>query len=144
MIEEVAGAVKDLIKVGTVRQFGMSEAAAGSVRLQRPAAHARKVGDHWQPKERRGPSDQQADGDADTAAPTQAARQGLAAGCGWPVRTLPGFSRRLPATAPPRAAGLLVAALPSQHARVPNRPKQHSRLSRAAAEVLHRLPPHRR
>jgi len=30
-----------------------------------------KVGDHWQPKERRGPSDQQAEGDVDTAAPTQ-------------------------------------------------------------------------
>jgi aryl-alcohol dehydrogenase-like predicted oxidoreductase len=57
VIEEVAGVVKDLIKAGTVRQFGISEAAAGTIRLQRPAAHARKVGDHWQPKERRGPSD---------------------------------------------------------------------------------------
>jgi hypothetical protein len=90
----------------------MSEAAAGTIRLQRPAAHARKGRRPLAAEERRGPSDQQADGDADTAAPTQAARQGLAAGCGWPVRTLPGFSRRLPATAPPRAAGLLVAALP--------------------------------
>ena len=42
MIEEVAGAVKDLIKAGRVRQFGMSEAAAGTIRLRRPAAHARK------------------------------------------------------------------------------------------------------
>jgi predicted oxidoreductase len=42
VIEEVAGAIKDLIKAGTVRQFGMSEAAAGTIRLQSPAAHARK------------------------------------------------------------------------------------------------------
>ena len=42
MIEEVAGAVKDLIKPGRVRHFGMSEAAAGTIRLQRPAADARK------------------------------------------------------------------------------------------------------
>ena len=43
MIEEVAGAVKDLIKAGRVRHFVMSsEAAAGTIRLQRPAAHARK------------------------------------------------------------------------------------------------------
>ena len=97
MIEEVAGAVKDLIKAGRVRHFGMSEAAAGTIRLQRPAAHARKIGDHWQPKERRGPSDQQADGDVDTAAPTQAARRGLAAGCGWPVRALTGCLVRAPA-----------------------------------------------
>ncbi len=62
MIEEVAGAIKDLIKAGRVRQFGMSEAAPGTIR---------------QPKERRGPSDQQADSDVDTAAPTQAARRGL-------------------------------------------------------------------
>jgi aryl-alcohol dehydrogenase-like predicted oxidoreductase len=61
VIEEVAGAVKDLIKAGRVRQFGMSEAAAGTIR---------------QPKERCAPSDQQADGDVDTAAPTQAARRG--------------------------------------------------------------------
>ena len=61
MIEEVAGAVKDLIKAGRVRQFGMSEAAAGTIRLQRPCStRTEKVGDHWQPKERRGPSDQQA------------------------------------------------------------------------------------
>ncbi len=50
MIEEVAGAVKDLIKAGRVRHFGMSEAAAGTIR---------------QPKERPGPADQQADGDVD-------------------------------------------------------------------------------
>jgi hypothetical protein len=70
----------------------MSEAAAGTIRLQRPASiRMKRVGDHWQPKERRGPSDQQADGDFDTAAPTQAALdQGLAAGCGWPVRPLAG------------------------------------------------------
>jgi hypothetical protein len=43
----------------------MSEAAAGTIR---------------QPKERRGPSDQQADGDVDTAAPTQAARLGSVSG----------------------------------------------------------------
>ena len=41
MIGEVAGAVKDLIKAG-VRHFGMFEAAAGTIRPQRPAAHARK------------------------------------------------------------------------------------------------------
>jgi aryl-alcohol dehydrogenase-like predicted oxidoreductase len=35
-IEEVAGAVKDLIEAGKVRHFGMSEAAAGTIRL----AHA--------------------------------------------------------------------------------------------------------
>jgi hypothetical protein len=77
VIEEVAEAVKDLIKAGTVRQFGMSEAAAGTIRLQRPAAHARKVGDHLQPKERRGPSDQQADGDVDTAAPDAGSSTGV-------------------------------------------------------------------
>ena len=77
MIEEVAGAVKDLIKAGRVRHFGMSEAAAGTIRLQRPTALARKVGDHWQPKERRGPSDQQADGDVDTAAPDAGSSTGI-------------------------------------------------------------------
>ena len=75
MIEEVAGAVKDLIKAGRVRQFGMSEAAAGTIR---------------QPKERRGRSDQHADGDVDTAAPDAGSSTGLTAGCGWPVRTLTG------------------------------------------------------
>ncbi len=70
MIEEVAGAVKDLIKAGRVRQFGMSEAAAGPFGFRGLQHTHEKVGDHWQPKERRGPSDQQADGDADTAAPT--------------------------------------------------------------------------
>jgi hypothetical protein len=62
VIEEVAGAVKDLIRARRVGQFGMSEAAAGTIRLHRPAAHAQKVGDHWQAKERRGPPDQRADG----------------------------------------------------------------------------------
>jgi predicted oxidoreductase len=33
VIEEVAGAVKDLIKAGRVRHFGMSEAAAGTIQL---------------------------------------------------------------------------------------------------------------
>jgi hypothetical protein len=65
VIVEVAGAVKDLIKAGRVMQFGMSEAAPGTI---------------WQPKEHRGPSDQQADGDVDTAAPTQAARLGSVSG----------------------------------------------------------------
>ena len=32
MIEELAGAVKDLIKAGRVKHFGMSEAAAGTIR----------------------------------------------------------------------------------------------------------------
>jgi aryl-alcohol dehydrogenase-like predicted oxidoreductase len=32
VIEELAGAAKDLIKAGRVRQFGMSEAAAGTIR----------------------------------------------------------------------------------------------------------------
>jgi predicted oxidoreductase len=32
VIEELAGAVKDLIKVGRVKHFGMSEAAAGTIR----------------------------------------------------------------------------------------------------------------
>ena len=63
MIEEVAGAVKDLMKAGRVRRFGMSEAAAGTIRLHALQHTHEKVGDHWQPKERRGPSDQQADGD---------------------------------------------------------------------------------
>jgi len=62
VIEEVAGAVKDLIKAGRVRQFGMSEAAPGTI---------------WQPKERRGPSDQQADGDVDTAAPDAGSSTGV-------------------------------------------------------------------
>jgi hypothetical protein len=35
VIEEMAGAVKNLIKAGTVRQFGMSEVAVGTLRLQR-------------------------------------------------------------------------------------------------------------
>ena len=68
MIEKVAGAVKDLIKAGRMRQFGMSEAAAGTIRLHALQHTDENVGDHWQPKERRGPSDQQADGDANTAA----------------------------------------------------------------------------
>ena len=38
MIEEVAGAVKDLIKAGRVRHFGMSEAAAGTIRLHAPCS----------------------------------------------------------------------------------------------------------
>jgi hypothetical protein len=61
VIEKVAGAVKDLIKAGRVRHFGMSEAAAGTIRLQRPAAHARKGRRPLAAEERRGPSDQQAD-----------------------------------------------------------------------------------
>jgi hypothetical protein len=72
----VAGAVKDLIKAGRVRQFGMSEAAAGTIRLQRPAAPARKGRRSLQPKERRGSSDQ-ADGDADTAAPDAGSLTGV-------------------------------------------------------------------
>ena len=36
-----------------------------------------KVGDHWQPKERRGPSDQQADGEVDTAAPDAGSSTGI-------------------------------------------------------------------
>ena len=36
-----------------------------------------KVGDHWQPKERRGPSDQQADGEVDTAAPDAGSSTGV-------------------------------------------------------------------
>ncbi len=44
MIEEVAGAAKDLIKAGRVRHFGMSEPAAGTIRLQRPAAQAIDAG----------------------------------------------------------------------------------------------------
>lgn len=48
MIEEVAGAVKDLIKAGTVRQFGMSarrpQGLFGFSALQH--THE-KVGDHW-------------------------------------------------------------------------------------------------
>ena len=66
MIEEVAGAVKDLIKAGRVRQFGMSEPAAGTIRLHALEDTHEKVGDHWQPKEPRGPSGQLADGDVDT------------------------------------------------------------------------------
>ena len=54
MIEEVARAVKDLIKAGTVRQFGMSEAAAGTFGFSALQHTHEKVGDHWQPKERRG------------------------------------------------------------------------------------------
>jgi hypothetical protein len=38
VIEEVAGAVKDLIKAGRVRQFGMSEAARGPFASRRSAA----------------------------------------------------------------------------------------------------------
>jgi predicted oxidoreductase len=55
VIEEVAGAVKDLIKAGRVRQFGMSEAAAATIRLQPCSTRTEKVGDHRQPKERPGP-----------------------------------------------------------------------------------------
>jgi aryl-alcohol dehydrogenase-like predicted oxidoreductase len=33
VIEELAGAVKDLIKAGRVKHFGMSEAAAGTIPL---------------------------------------------------------------------------------------------------------------
>jgi aryl-alcohol dehydrogenase-like predicted oxidoreductase len=46
VIEEVAGAVKDLIKAGTVRHFGMSEPAALGPFGFSAAAHARKVVDH--------------------------------------------------------------------------------------------------
>jgi hypothetical protein len=53
----------------------MSEAAAGTIRLHALQHTHEEVGNHWQPKERRGPSDQQADGDVDTATPTQAARR---------------------------------------------------------------------
>jgi hypothetical protein len=63
VIEEVAGAVKDLIKAGRVRQFGMSVVAAGPFGFSALRHTHGKGGDHWQPKERRGPSDQQADGD---------------------------------------------------------------------------------
>jgi aryl-alcohol dehydrogenase-like predicted oxidoreductase len=38
VIEEVAGAVKDLIKAGRARQFGMSEAAAGTIRQPKERA----------------------------------------------------------------------------------------------------------
>jgi hypothetical protein len=78
VIEEVAGAGKDFIKAGRVRQFGMSEAAAGTIRLQRPVStRTKRVRDHWQPKERRGPSDQPADGDADTATPDAGSSTGV-------------------------------------------------------------------
>ena len=81
MIEEVAGAVKDLIKAGTVRHFGMSELAAGTIRLQRPAAHARtRSATIWQLKERRGRSDRQADGDVDTAASDAGSSTGVSGG----------------------------------------------------------------
>ena len=40
----MAGAVKDSIKAGRVRHFGMSEPAAGTIRLQRPAAQAIDAG----------------------------------------------------------------------------------------------------
>jgi hypothetical protein len=55
----------------------MSEAAAGTIRLHALLHTHEKVGDHWQPKERRGPSDQQADGDVDTAAPRRRQRDGV-------------------------------------------------------------------
>ena len=77
MIEEVAGAVKDLIKregeaVRHVRggRWDHSASAPCSTRTE-------KAGDHWQPKERRGPSDQQADGDVDTAAPDAGSSTGV-------------------------------------------------------------------
>ena len=54
MIVEVARAVKDLIKAGTVRQFGKSESAAGTFGFSALQHTHEKVGDHWQPKERRG------------------------------------------------------------------------------------------
>ena len=97
MIEEVAGAVKDLIRARRVGQFGVSEAAAGTIRLHALLHTHEKVGDQWQPKERRGPSDQQADGDVDTAAPDAGSSTGLAAGCASPVRTLTGCWVRAPA-----------------------------------------------
>jgi hypothetical protein len=77
VIEEVAGAVKDLIKAGRVRHFGMSEAAAGPFGFSALQHAHERVGDHWQPKERRGPSDQQADGDVDTAAPNAGSSTGI-------------------------------------------------------------------
>jgi hypothetical protein len=55
----------------------MSEAAAGTVRLHALQHTHEKVGEHWQPKERRGPSDQQADGDVDTAAPDAGSPTGV-------------------------------------------------------------------
>ena len=96
MIEEVAGAVKDLIKAGTVRQFGRSEAAAETIRLQRPAAHARKGRRPLAAEGARGPSDQQADGDVDTAAPDAGSSTGLAAACAWPFWALTGCWIRAP------------------------------------------------
>jgi hypothetical protein len=51
----------------------------------------------WQPKGRRGPSDQQADGDVDTAAPRRRQLDGSAAGCGRPVRALTGCLVQAPA-----------------------------------------------
>jgi hypothetical protein len=86
VIEEVAGAVKDLIKAGRVRQFGMSEAAAGIIRLQRPAPRTRRSATIGSRRSAAGhltsrPMTPQA---LDAGSST-----GLA-GCGWPVRALAG------------------------------------------------------
>jgi aryl-alcohol dehydrogenase-like predicted oxidoreductase len=36
-IEDVAGAIKDLIEAGKVKHFGLSEAAAGTIRAHTPS-----------------------------------------------------------------------------------------------------------
>jgi len=96
VIEKWREPSKDLIKAGRVSSSACPRRPLGPFGFSALQHTHEEVGDHWQPKER-GPSDQQTDGDADTAAPTQAARRGLAAGCGWPVRTLTGCLVQAPA-----------------------------------------------
>jgi hypothetical protein len=61
-----------------VKQFGMSsEAAAGTIRLQRPAAHAQKSATIGSRSLHGGPSDKRADGDVDTAAPDAGSSTGV-------------------------------------------------------------------
>ena len=97
MIEEVAGAGKDFIKAGRVRQFGMSEAAAGTIQLhalQHTHERSATIGSR---RSAAGHLTSRPMVMSTLQPPTQAARRGLAAGCGWPVRTLAGCRVRAPA-----------------------------------------------
>ena len=96
MIEEVAGAVKDLIRARRVGQFGMSEAAAGTVRLH-ALLHTHETASIGSRRSAAGHLTSRPMVMSTPQPPTRAARRGLAAGCGWPVRALTGvgYGRRL-------------------------------------------------
>jgi hypothetical protein len=98
VIEEVAGAVKDLLKAGRVRQFGMSRGGrrdhSASARCSTRTKRSVTIGSR---RSAAGHLTSRPMVMSTPQPPTQAARRRLAAGCAWLVRALTECLVRAPA-----------------------------------------------